>query len=167
MANDSGKKQDSEKNEFMGFEAEDLGEISGLFKKKEPVRAAKPKGRRSKSPVKDLRTLLSEAKERGFVLLKEIKKAIPDATNNAQLKKAVTQFDKAGIDVLERARKSRGKSTTVKTGVLENDASVDPVRLYLRKMGSAPLLSREGEVEIAKRIESGQKEIFETITVAV
>ena len=164
MANDSGKKQDSEKNEFMGFEAEDLGEISGLFKKKEPVRAAKPKGRRSKSPVKDLRTLLSEAKERGFVLLKEIKKAIPDATNNAQLKKAVTQFDKAGIDVLERARKSRGKSTTVKTGVLENDASVDPVRLYLRKMGSAPLLSREGEVEIAKRIESGQKEIFETIT---
>jgi RNA polymerase primary sigma factor len=164
MANDSDKKQDSGKNEFMGFEGADLGEISGLFKKKEPVRAAKPKGRRSKSPVKDLRTLLSEAKERGFVLLKEIKKAIPDATNNAQLKKAVTQFDKAGIDVLERARKSRGKSTTVKTGVLENDASVDPVRLYLRKMGSAPLLSREGEVEIAKRIESGQKDIFETIT---
>lgn len=164
MANDSGNKQDSETKEFMGFEAEDLGEISGLFEKKEPVRAAKPKGRRSKSPVKDLRTLLSEAKDRGFVLLKEIKKAIPDATNNAQLKKAVTQFDKAGIDVLERARKSRGKSTTVKTGVLENDASVDPVRLYLRKMGSAPLLSREGEVEIAKRIESGQKEIFETIT---
>jgi hypothetical protein len=46
MANDSDKMQDSETNEFMGFEAEDLGEISGLFKKKEPVRAAKPKGRR-------------------------------------------------------------------------------------------------------------------------
>ena len=46
MANDSDKKQDSGKNEFMGFEGADLGEISGLFKKKEPVRAAKPKGRR-------------------------------------------------------------------------------------------------------------------------
>ncbi len=164
MANDSNKKQGSDKNEFMGFEAEDLGEISGLFVKKEPAPTAKRKSKRAKSAVKDLRTLLSEAKERGFVLLKEIKKAIPDATNNAQLKKAVTQFDKAGIDVLERARKSRSKATPVKTGTLENDASVDPVRLYLRKMGSAPLLSREGEVEIAKRIEAGQKEIFETIT---
>ena len=73
MANDSSKKQGSEKNEFMGFEAEDLGEISGLFKKKESPPAAKPKSKRAKSAVKDLRTLLREAKERGFVLLKEIK----------------------------------------------------------------------------------------------
>ena len=113
MANDSNKKQGSDKNEFMGFEAEDLGEISGLFTKKEPAPATKRKSKRGKSAVKDLRTLLSEAKERGFVLLKEIKKAIPDATNNAQLKKAVTQFDKAGIDVLERARKSRRKAAAV------------------------------------------------------
>ena len=76
MANDSNKKQGSDKNEFMGFEAEDLGEISGLFTKKEPAPTAKRKSKRGKSAVKDLRTLLSEAKERGFVLLKEIKKAI-------------------------------------------------------------------------------------------
>lgn len=165
MGNDSRKKQVSDSREFMGFEAEDLGEISGLFVKKTaaPPKVAKP--RRAKAPVKDLRTLLQEAKERGFVLLKEIKKAIPNADNSAQLKKAVTEFDKAGIDVLERARRSRATAKTpVSTGALDGDASVDPVRLYLRKMGSAPLLSREGEVVIAKRIEAGQKEIFETIT---
>jgi len=44
------------------------------------------------------------------------------------------------------------------------DLSTDPVRMYLRKMGAAPLLDREGEVEIAKRIEAGQKEVLDVVT---
>ena len=161
-------------NDFLGFEADDLNDLSSLLndrssttqakKRKAATRSSTAKKRKAPS---ELSQLLKLAEDRGYVLVKEIKKAAPSRTESQRdLKKLIKQFDKRGIEVVHDDTPDKGGKggRGGNQGTKDADLSVDPVRLYLRKMGSAPLLSREGEVEIAKRIESGEREIIETIT---
>ena len=92
-----------------------------------------------------------------------------DESTEELIDEALDVFYKEDVEILERESASR---STAKGGRKKKKAedtekvakSTDPVRMYLRKMGSVPLLTREGEVEIAKRIEEGQKEVLSVVT---
>jgi RNA polymerase primary sigma factor len=162
---------------------EDL-EASGLFVAKGPSRARgarETKKDHAKSeaaadgeqkPIaerSEIKTLLEKGKEQGFVTMDEVNDALPDeAVSSEQIDEVFEIFAKADIEIVDKKEQARAGSALAKLKKLEDseDAagkSSDPVRMYLRKMGSVPLLTREGEVEIAKRIEEGEKEVLSVV----
>jgi len=119
---------------------------------------------------KDLQDLLLKGKEQGFVTLPEINDRLPDDLITADhLDGLVSFLGDEDIEVVEDQprRKAAKKSTSSGSQNAYGDAGAaktsDPVRMYLRKMGSVSLLTREGEVEIAKRIEEGEKEVMRVV----
>ena len=130
----------------------------------------------------EVRQLISIGKEKGYLLYDEVNELLPaDITSSDELDDLFSTFGNAGIVVVDSEEKYREIKLHDRTGEgaeeLELDLSPsaidktnDPVRMYLREMGTVPLLTREGEVEIAKRIESGKfavvKSISRTPTVA-
>jgi len=111
--------------------------------------------------------LIAMGKERGYVLYDDVSEALPDeAATGAELDDLLAGLDAAGVDLLEEPKAEFKKpEDTEEFGDLDvvqetqetGDKTNDPVRMYLRKMGSVSLLTREGEVEIAKRIEEIKK----------
>ena len=130
----------------------------------------------------EVRQLISIGKEKGYLLYDEVNELLPaDITSSDELDDLFSTFGNAGIVVVDSEEKYREVKLLDRTGEgaeeLELDLSPsaidktnDPVRMYLREMGTVPLLTREGEVEIAKRIERGKfavvKSISRTPTVA-
>ena len=119
---------------------------------------------------KDLQELLLKGKEQGFVTLPEINDSLPDDLVTADhLDGLVSFLGDEDIEVVEdqprrqAAKKSRGSGSQDVYGDAGAAKTSDPVRMYLRKMGSVSLLTREGEVEIAKRIEEGEKEVMQVV----
>src|SRR3989338_1562333 len=133
---------------------------------------------------KELQKLLSAGKQKGFLTYEEINTALPDdISESEQLDAVMGLLEQAEIEVVEnekqfkviqkqQAQKAKalaaGKSTsTTATPATDEDSELsrglDPVRLYLKKMGSVALLTREGEIEIAKRIEEGEAEVLDVI----
>jgi RNA polymerase primary sigma factor len=119
---------------------------------------------------KDLQELLLKGKEQGFVTLPEINDSLPDDLVTADhLDGLVSFLGDEDIEVVEDQprRQAAKKSTSAGGQDVYGDAGAaktsDPVRMYLRKMGSVSLLTREGEVEIAKRIEEGEKEVMRVV----
>jgi RNA polymerase primary sigma factor len=126
--------------------------------------------------------LITLGKEKGYLLYDEVNDLLPsDVHSPEDLDDLLSVFDSEGIEVLEAPRvKSAEKLTLDKAeeakpeeppedveldltpGAL--DKTNDPVRMYLREMGTVPLLTREGEVEIAKRIERGQLNVFKALS---
>ena len=126
--------------------------------------------------------LITLGKEKGYLLYDEVNDLLPsDVHSPEDLDDLLSVFDSEGIEVLESPRgKSADKITLDKPeeakpeeaaddveldltpGAL--DKTNDPVRMYLREMGTVPLLTREGEVEIAKRIERGQLNVFKALS---
>ena len=119
----------------------------------------------------DIKKLIETGKEKGYLTYDQVNDLIPhDVHSPEDLDDLLTTIGTQGIDVLES---SKGPSTDLEKKFEEvDDASEDveldltpgalektndPVRMYLREMGTVPLLTREGEVEIAKRIERGQR----------
>ncbi len=133
------------------------------------------KSRRSRSvakvPVDDVaeefsdhagfQQLLARGRKQGFLTADEVNRELADAKlNAAQLSRVMTWFGESEINVVESDPKAPGTRRTRKprTRPAADEAeghSNDPVRVYLREMGQVSLLTREGEVEIAKRIEAG------------
>jgi len=126
--------------------------------------------------VKDLIIL---GKEKGYLLYDEINDILPPDISSAEdLDNIFDLFGNAGIEVIdseEAFHAGKNKDATKKveeeadegeTGAVPEvlDKTNDPVRMYLREMGTVPLLSREGEVEIAKRIEKGQKTVLKALS---
>ena len=115
-----------------------------------------------------LTKLIAKGKERGFVTYDELNAALPqDQVSSEQIEDVMTMFSETGInivdgddneDAVEQSRKDEknGAVVEVETQTEEYDRTDDPVRMYLREMGSVELLSREGEIAIAKRIEAGR-----------
>ncbi len=119
-----------------------------------------------------LRKLIHRGKERGFITYDELNEALPQAQlSSEQIDEAMTTIADMGISVVD----SDDVEETPLSGELEHDLSAfkfdeqaeeeeedisgrtdDPVRMYLREMGNVELLSREGEIAIAQRIESGK-----------
>ena len=126
------------------------------------------------SPILDsltapVRKMVARGKERGYVTYDELNKALPsDEVNSEQIEDTMTMLSEMGINVIENEESEETTSegqpeaappTTTQATVGEDDLgrTDDPVRMYLREMGSVELLSREGEIAIAKRIEAGRQ----------
>jgi RNA polymerase primary sigma factor len=118
-------------------------------------------------------TMLARGAERGYLTYDELNAALPpDQVSSEQIEDAMTMLSEQGITVIEsqetedsegseeQAAAETGDTVREVRGNLDNDdtgRTDDPVRLYLREAGSVELLSREGEVAIAKRIEAGRE----------
>jgi len=124
----------------------------------------------------DIEKLIDTGKEKGYLTFGEVNDLLPgDITSPDELDDLMTTINTQGIDVLSgEARGDRDKyepeageesddvELDLSPGTLEK--TNDPVRMYLREMGTVPLLTREGEVEIAKRIERGQNRVMKAIS---
>jgi len=128
-----------------------------------------------------VRQLIAMGKERGYLLYDEVNDLLPaEVHSSEEIDDVLTAFDEAGIEILEEAPKkapvrvaAEGEERAAEEapgeeveldltpGALEK--TNDPVRMYLREMGTVPLLTREGEVAIAKRIERGQLRVVKAL----
>src|SRR6202161_845085 len=137
-----------------------------------------------------VRQLINMGKERGYLLYDEVNDTLPaEVHSSEEIDDLLSTFERYGIDIYEDAAAAKAARATPDPAAAEapeveskdglpvaEDASDldltpgmlektnDPVRMYLREMGTVPLLTREGEVAIAKRIERGQLLVLKTIT---
>jgi len=128
------------------------------------------------APVVDsqdaVKKMIAEAKKRGYITYDALNKALPqDQMSSEQIEDVMTMLSEMGINVIDNADAESEEATTDAKANGEEAAPVaakpevkapadrtdDPVRMYLREMGSVELLSREGEIAIAKRIEAGRE----------
>ena len=124
----------------------------------------------------EVRQLIEIGKEKGYLLYDEVNELLPaDITRSDDLDELFTAFGNAGIEVVDSEHKYRERKLLDRRGEGSDnveldltpsaiDKTNDPVRMYLREMGTVPLLTREGEVKIAKRIERGKLSIFKAIS---
>ena len=123
-----------------------------------------------------VKKLISRGKERGFVTYDELNAALPpDQVSSEQIEDTMTNLSELGINVVEgedsedvspEEEKTAGNATLAASTDEDEDLgrTDDPVRMYLREMGSVELLSREGEIAIAKRIEAGRERMIGAIS---
>ncbi len=126
----------------------------------------------SKEMSSELQTLLHVGKRRGYVTYEEMNNALPTHLVEAhRLDELMIMFSDNDIEVVkEQQRKAESAPRRDAREARDDNRSQDPVRVYLRNMGTVSLLSREGEVEIAQRIEQGEtviRRIIQTRTPAV
>ncbi|MEM9495142.1 MAG: RNA polymerase sigma factor RpoD [Pseudomonadota bacterium] len=154
--------------------------------KKEPEAAAEGDGPILDLTDADVKKFLKTAKARGFVTYDELNKVLPsEEVSSEQIEDLMAQLSQIGINVVEHeeeeeegddaaAKTSDAKSVVKKDdktgkGVVttnagsSGDRTDDPVRMYLREMGTVELLSREGEIAIAKRIEAGRETMIRSL----
>jgi RNA polymerase primary sigma factor len=131
-----------------------------------------------------VRQLIAMGKERGYLLYDEVNDILPaEVHSSEEIDDLLSTFERYGIDVYEDLSSAKAalaaadsaEPLEVKEEAASEDGDLDltpgtlektndPVRMYLREMGTVPLLTREGEVAIAKRIERGQLLVLKTIT---
>ena len=107
---------------------------------------------------------METGKEKGFVLYDEVNELLAEEfPSGREFEDLLTDLDSAGVEILEEPKLDfeKSKEEPDDFGDLEltqetGDKTNDPVRMYLREMGTVPLLTREGEIELAKRNERGQ-----------
>ncbi len=120
-----------------------------------------------------VKKLVTKGKERGFITIDELNAAMPqEQVSSEQIEDTMTMMSVLGINVVESEDADEatdakpgenGTAVTRASGNLDDDdigRTDDPVRMYLREMGSVELLSREGEIAIAKRIEAGREKMI-------
>jgi RNA polymerase primary sigma factor len=124
----------------------------------------------------EVKQLISIGKEKGYLLYDEVNELLPaDVTSSEDLDDLFSTFSSAGIEVVDSEKTFREEKQLDRTGEGAEeieldltpgtlDKTNDPVRMYLREMGTVPLLTREGEVEIAKRIERGKLAVIKSIS---
>ncbi|HEX7151779.1 MAG TPA: RNA polymerase sigma factor RpoD [Thermoanaerobaculia bacterium] len=138
----------------------------------------------------EVKQLIVIGKEKGFLLYDEIYEVLPEEVTSLpeELDEIYIRFNDLGIDVLEDAEKplqTSSKGIVTIDGTIEEkemdqreevqqdiiaassgivDKTNDPVRMYLREMGTVKLLDRQGEVDIAKRIEKGERKVFKALS---
>lgn len=119
-----------------------------------------------------LKELVDKGKEQGFLTYEEINSMLPeDISDPDQVEQTIQMLIDIGIEVQEGKQDAEGNEdsppetvpdtrTTLTTVESEIGRTTDPVRLYMREMGTVDLLTREGEIAIAKRIEEGLRELL-------
>ena len=121
-----------------------------------------------------LRELIEKGREQGYITFADINDYLPDEVSDPdQLDEVIQIINELGLQVLEEAPEegsnfSPSNQNTAETptenemGTIESEVgrTTDPVRLYMREMGSVDLLTREGEIAIAKRIEEGARDLL-------
>src|SRR5213082_3026885 len=138
----------------------------------------------------EVKQLIALGKEKGFLLYDEIYEVLPEEVTSLpeELDEIYIRFNDLGIDVVEDAEKPLQPTTkgiVTIDGTIEEkemdqreevqqdiiaassgivDKTNDPVRMYLREMGTVKLLDRQGEVDIAKRIEKGERKVYKALS---
>lgn len=133
------------------------------------------------SPTSQVAALISRGKEQGYLTYAEVNDHLPDSiTESEQIEDIIQMLQDVGIPVHERAPETDdtvfGESADAGDEVAEEEAAAvlasvesepgrttDPVRMYMREMGTVELLTREGEISIAKRIEEGIRDVLHAI----
>jgi RNA polymerase primary sigma factor len=131
-----------------------------------------------KKEIKEVKKLIDLAKEKGYLTYDEVNDMLPaDVVSPDQIDDVMSIFGEMDIEVIDsnqrvtlggQAEELAEDEEEEKDIELETEGDVagktgDPVRMYLREMGTVSLLSREGEVEIAKKIEQGEKQVLEEV----
>jgi RNA polymerase primary sigma factor len=131
-----------------------------------------------KSNMEDLRRLISIGKEKGFLTYDEVNSALPDElVSSDKIDDMMMIFDEMDIEIVDSSQKAKVLKEKIEKDServeeeedglrLDEDSGgrvTDPVKMYLREMGMVCLLTREGEVQIAKRIEQGEQEVIDAI----
>jgi RNA polymerase primary sigma factor len=137
----------------------------------------------SLAPVEEkyssVKQLIELGKEKGYLLYDEIYEMLPEEVVSLpdELDEIYLRFSELGVDVIDRPERYQNRDDfessanefdkkedeTTEFGLAAHEKTNDPVRMYLREMGTVPLLDREGEVEIAQRIEQGEWMIYEAL----
>ncbi|MBN2706464.1 MAG: RNA polymerase sigma factor RpoD [Deltaproteobacteria bacterium] len=143
--------------------------------------AAKAKGSDTIINSDDIRNLIIQGKENGFLSYAQINDVLPpEAVSPEKIDEMLMLFAEMGIEIVDGEKSAKlseagdreGKN---ELGVGSSDSSSDgsserhhdPVRMYLWEMGSVPLLTREGEVDIAKKIDEGEREVIKALLKSV
>src|SRR5437660_1401650 len=136
------------------------------------VEVAETREEAAEAPLLDsvaaaIKRMLARGKERGYVTYDELNAALPpDQVSSEQIEDTMTMLSELGVNVIENEESEEPATADADDGDgevrgnLDDDdigRTDDPVRMYLREMGSVELLSREGEIAIAKRIEAGRE----------
>ena len=133
------------------------------------------KGTKSSKGIteKAMKALIAQGKKQGFLTYDEINTALPDEMlAGEQMDETLLMFDDLGIDIIDgnnkNITKAKAKKAVTATKASESampdyGSVTDPVKMYLREMGLVTLLSREGEVEIAKKIEAGEQDVLKAL----
>ncbi|MCD6452560.1 MAG: RNA polymerase sigma factor RpoD [Acidobacteria bacterium] len=130
---------------------------------------------RIEDKYEEVKRLLSLGKQKGYLLYDEINDLLPpEITSPEEIEDIFEVFEEEGIELVDSEEKyqrikRRKVSTPIPVDVGPSPADAyertsDPVRMYLREMGSVPLLDREGEIEIAKRIERGELKVVRALS---
>jgi RNA polymerase primary sigma factor len=131
----------------------------------------------TKPEMDDIKRLITVGKEKGYLTYDEVNEALPeDLVSPEKMDDMMMIFDEMDIEIVDSEQQVQVVRESVAADSLieeeEEDLQLeadvtsritDPVKMYLREMGQVSLLTREGEVEIAKRIEMGEREIFNAI----
>src|SRR5678816_3951278 len=150
--------------------------------------AKAPKKSSNKESERKKRELINMGKAKGFLTYDEVNEHMPESiVSSDQMDDWLSAFSGEGIEIVDSSSKikvpGKGGETEAEAEAEEEDEEVaakkeeaqeeedadgysktnDPVRMYLRKMGSVSLLTREGEVEIAKRIEDGERRVLQVV----
>ena len=128
--------------------------------------------------IKELGGLVAKGKEAGFITYEELNKHLPEGLVSAdRIEEVINLFTEMGVEVVDPERAPTGEYAMRKDRLRKEDSALradtsqlgtvvridDPVRMYLREMGTVELLTREGEIEIARRIEEGRLQMHESI----
>ena len=133
-----------------------------------------------------VRQLINMGKERGYLLYDEVNDILPvEVHSSEEIDDLLSTIERYGINIYEDVSSARAARAAAEAAEISNtepkeevtpeeieldltpgtlEKTNDPVRMYLREMGTVPLLTREGEVAIAKRLESGQRLVLKTIS---
>ena len=166
MTEESIKEEKVTKNSIEEEEGLDLDELQSVFTDDEDESIDS-----SDEEESPFQLLLKKGKNEGFITYAELNENLPEGVIEAdRLEEIVEMISDMGISVQEHANKaSDGESATndqETINPIENEIgkTTDPVRMYMREMGTIELLDREGEIVIAKKIEDGNNKIQETLS---
>ncbi len=120
-----------------------------------------------------IKHLMDVGKEKGYLLYDDVNEVLPDdMATGANLEDILADLEGAGVELLDEPKLAFGKKIGDDDELIDADLVAaefadktnDPVRMYLREMGTVPLLTRDGEIELARRIERGQRVIGKTLS---
>ncbi|MBX7116175.1 MAG: RNA polymerase sigma factor RpoD [Myxococcaceae bacterium] len=183
MAREKLKKRGKGAGEVDGDEIEEQAEEAMIGAEVDPDAEKEISEEEAIGERKEVKDLIEAGRQKGFLTYDEVNDALPaDVVSSDQIEDVMSMFGDNDIELVDAQKAA--ESTEVKPTVAATEEkddeedekeeekeeqeepggkSNDPVRLYLRKMGSVSLLTREGEVEIAKRIEDGEKEVMRAL----
>jgi len=160
VAKKAAKKATAPKKTALASEETDEAQIEAATKKAGKKRKLSTKAQEKLN--ERIRNLIRLSKEQSFLTYKDINKALPDSVNNPdEIENVISILQNLEVEILDdneveayKARQEETEEKEVRTS--QNDILDDPVRMYLKQMGQVPLLTREEEVAISKRIEKAE-----------